>query len=103
MPSTTTLLVVGAAAVILAAPPPARAAEAVFGGSTSAGEPIVLKSDAKASALTTAVIGWEAKCDDGSYFPGATALTATEPTPGFSPGYRDLLMSRNAKGRFAGR
>jgi hypothetical protein len=102
MPSTKFLLVGGAAALILAAPPPARAAEAVFGGSTRAGEPIVLKSDAKTTALTSAVIGWAAKCDGGGFYPGSTALAATEATPGFSPGYRDLLMSRNGKGRFAG-
>jgi hypothetical protein len=102
MPSTKLLLVGGAAALILAAPPPARAAEAVFGGSTRAGEPIVLKTDAKATALSSAVIGWEAKCDDGGFYPGSTELAAAETTPGFSPGFRDLLMSRNGKGRFAG-
>lgn len=103
MPSTTSLLVGGVAALVFAAPSPARAAEAVFGGSTSAGEPIVLKADAKVKALTSAVIGWRAKCGDAGYYPGSTELTATLATPGFSPDYRDLLMSRNGKGRFAGR
>jgi hypothetical protein len=99
---TRSLLVGGAAVLVLAAAPPALAADAVFGGTTSVGEPIVLKSDAKLAALTSAVIGWHAKCDDGSGFPGATALTPTTATPGFNPQYHDLLMSRNAKGKFAG-
>src|ERR1700709_2626536 len=102
MPSTTSLLVGGAAALVLAAPPPARAAAPVFGGSTRAGMPIVLKSDAKTTALRSAVIGWDATCDHGRLCPGSTELAAVEATPGFSPGYRDLVMSRNAKGRFAG-
>jgi hypothetical protein len=102
MPSTKSLLVGGVAAVMLAAAPPAGAADSVYGGTTSAGEPIVLKADASGKALKSAVIGWRAKCSDGGYFPGSTELTATNAEPGFAPGYRDLLMSRNAKGRFAG-
>jgi hypothetical protein len=102
MPSTTALLVGGAAALVLAAAPPARAADAVYGGTTRAGEPIVINADADAKSLTSAVIGWHAKCGDAGYVPGATELTPMLPTPGFTPGYRDLLMSRNGKGRFAG-
>jgi hypothetical protein len=102
MPSTKSLLVGGAAAAMLAAAPPAGAAVSVYGGTTSAGEAIVLKADASGAALKSAVIGWRAKCSDGGYFPGYTELAATVAEPGFSPGYRDLLMSRNAKGRFAG-
>jgi hypothetical protein len=102
MSPTRSLLVGGVAVLVLAAAPPALAADAVFGGSTSAGEPIVFKSDAKLATLTSAVIGWHAKCDDGSGFPGASVLTPTTATPGFNPQFHDLLMSRNAKGRFAG-
>jgi hypothetical protein len=102
MPSTKSLLAGGAAVAILVAAPPAGAAESVYGGSTNDGEPIVLKADAKAKTLSSAVIGWHAKCGDGMYFPGSTELSATFATPGFSPGYRDLMMSRNAGGRFAG-
>ena len=89
-------------AVLLWAAAPARAADMVFGGSTKAGEAIVLKGDAKAQRLTSAVIAWRANCADGSYYATSTALTPTQATPGFSPGFRDLMMSRNAKGRFAG-
>lgn len=87
---------------MLAAAPPAFAADSVYGGTTSAGEAIVLKADASGKALKTAVIAWRADCSDGTSFPGNTELTATVAEPGFTPGYRDLLMSRNAKGRFAG-
>jgi hypothetical protein len=103
MPSTKSLLVGGVAAVILAAAPSARAAEAVYGGTTSDGEPIVLTAGSDLQSLASAVVGWSAKCDDGSRFSNATALSAATATPGFSPGYHDLLMSRNAKGRFAGK
>jgi hypothetical protein len=89
-------------AVLLWAAAPARAADMVFGGTTKAGEAIVLKGDAKAQRLTSAVIAWRANCADGSYYASSTALTPTQATPGFSPTFRDLMMSRNAKGRFAG-
>jgi hypothetical protein len=102
MPSTKSLLVGGVAAAMLAAAPPAGAADSVYGGTTSAGEAIVLKADASGKTLESAVIGWRAKCSDDSAIWGYTELTATEAEPGFTPGYRDLLMSRNAKGRFAG-
>jgi hypothetical protein len=102
MPSTKSLLVGGVAAAMLAAAPPARAADSVYGGTTSAGEAIVLKADASGAALKSAVIGWRADCSDGGYFSNFTELTATVAEPGFNPGYRDLLMTRNAKGRFAG-
>ena len=102
MSSTKLLLVGGVAAVMLTAAPPAGAADSVYGGTTSAGEAIVLRADASGAKLTSAVIGWRAKCSDGGYFPGYSELTATVSEPGFNPGYRDLMMSRNAKGRFAG-
>ncbi len=91
-----------AAAASLAAAPAALAAPAVFGGSTSTGDPIVLQSDAATAKLKSAVVPWIAKCSDGRMFPVSIAVTAVAPTPGFTPQYRDLAMSRNAKGRFAG-
>jgi hypothetical protein len=74
----------------------------VFGGSTTGGEAIVLRADKAAKKLRSAVIAWNAKCADGQSFPGATELTATTASPGFSPGPADLLLSRNRKGSFSG-
>jgi hypothetical protein len=91
-----------AAAGALAATPAAVAAPAVFGGSTRAGEPIVLTADAKAKKLQSAVISWEAECTDGEVFPVAVELTAATAEPGFSPGPRSLSVNRNRRGRFAG-
>jgi hypothetical protein len=48
------------------------------------------------------VVAWMASCDSGSSIPMAIELTAMQRQPGFSPGPADLMMSRNAKGRFAG-
>jgi hypothetical protein len=94
--------VVLAAAVSLIAASPAFSATGVFGGSTSAGEAIVLTTDAKAKKLRSVVIAWEAPCQDGRIFPMAIKLTPVADEPGFSSGPEDLVVSRNAKGRFAG-
>jgi len=102
MSSTKLLLVGGVAAVMLAAAPSAGAAGSVYGGTTSRGEAIVLQADKSAATLKSVVIGWRADCSDGNHLSSSGELTATTPTPGFSPGFDDLLMSRNAKGRFAG-
>jgi hypothetical protein len=91
-----------AAALSLIATPPAFGANGVYGGTTSAREAIVLTSDAKAKKLRTAVIAWDAECADGMSFPFATELRAVAAEPGFAPGPEDLVVSRNAKGRFAG-
>jgi hypothetical protein len=93
---------VAAAALSFFAPPPAFGANGVFGGSTSAAEAIVITTDAKAKKLRSAVIVWEAACQDGRSFPLASALTPVKPELGFSPGPDDLVISQNAKGRFAG-
>jgi hypothetical protein len=90
------------AALALTIPAHARAAGAVFGGSTRDGEPISLTADLKAEALSSVVIAWDAKCDDGTTFADDAALTTTEQVAGFTPDYRDLATTRNAKGRFAG-
>jgi hypothetical protein len=91
-----------ALAMTLGAAPAASAADAVFGGSTSASEAIVIKADKTAKKLRSAVIGWSAKCGDGMYFDLATELTPSSASPGFSPEPSDLLVSRNRKGSFAG-
>jgi hypothetical protein len=54
MPSPQALLVAGAAAVTLAAAPSAGAAEAVYGGTTSDGEPIVLTAGSGFQSLISA-------------------------------------------------
>lgn len=91
-----------AAALGLAAAPAAGAAPAVYGGSTRAGEPIVLTAEPGAKKLRSVVIAWDAPCDDGMRFPVAVELRAVTQAPGFSPGFHDLTMTRNARGRFAG-
>src|SRR5918994_6617167 len=84
------------------APSPASARNAVYGGSTSAGAPIVITTDKKAKSLRSAVVSWQAACDNGRRFPVAVPLTAVKTEPGFLPGFRELATSRNGKGRFAG-
>jgi hypothetical protein len=91
-----------AAALSLVVVPPAFSASRVFGGSTSDDEAIVLTTDAKAKKLRSAVIAWRAPCTDERFFPMAVELTPVANEPGFTPGPEDLLVSKNAKGRFAG-
>jgi hypothetical protein len=95
----------GAAAALvtmLAAAPGALAANAVYGGSTSGGEAIVVNADKARKRLRTAVVAWKADCGDGPYFATGSALTASKTSPGFTPDPGELLMSRNGKRRFAG-
>ena len=90
------------AVVAAGAPSPASARNAVYGGSTSAGAPIVINADKKAKSLRSAIVSWRATCDDGQRFPVAIPLTAVKSESGFVPGIRELATSRNGKGRFAG-
>src|SRR4051794_34596606 len=96
------LTAAGATAAVLAASPAALAAEAVFGGASRAGDPIVVKANRAATAVRSIVISWAATCGDGSDFPASATLTAVKPVPGFNPGPDELLVSKNAKGRFKG-
>jgi hypothetical protein len=91
-----------AAALSSIATPPAFGANGVFGGSTSAAEAIVITTDAKVKKLRSAVIAWDAACQDGRSFALASALTPVKPDIGFSPGPDDLVISLNGKGRFIG-
>ena len=91
-----------AAVAAAAAPSPASARNAVYGGSTSAGAPIVINADKKAKSLRSAVVSWRAACDNGRAFPVAVPLTPVRAGAGFDPGFRELATSRNGKGRFAG-
>jgi hypothetical protein len=93
---------VGATAAVLATAPGAHAADAVFGGSTRSADPIVVKADPELTELRTLAISWRGECGDGAGFPDARELTPAEPVAGFAPGPDELLVSRNAKGRFAG-
>lgn len=91
-----------AAAFSLIVAPPAFSASGVFGGSTAGGEAIVLKTDAKAKKLRSAVIGWRAECADGQVFSLGIELTVVESSAGFTPNHDELVVTRNAKGSFAG-
>jgi hypothetical protein len=95
---------VGATAAVLAATPAAEAADAVYGGTTSNGDPIVVTADAAATTLRSIAISWRASCgpDPGDWIPGGGVLTPAEPVAGFAPSADELLVSKNAKGSFAG-
>jgi hypothetical protein len=93
----------GMVAVTLTLTAPAYAeADAVYGGSTTAHEPIVLRADRAGQRLRSAVMTWEAKCDQGAIFPFAAELPAVMLTRGLSQDAFELAMSRNAKGHFSG-
>jgi hypothetical protein len=93
---------VGATAAVLAAAAPAEGAGAIFGGTAKGGAPIVVRADAKLQTLQSIVVSWDAPCSDGRYYGGGDDLTPAEAVPGFSPGPRELLVERNAKGKFSG-
>jgi hypothetical protein len=87
-------------ATTLGAAPGALAANAVFGGSTSSGQAIVINADKAAKKLRSAVIAWRAECGDGMGLPVASSLTPAG--AGFTPRPEDLLVKRNGRGRFSG-
>ncbi|MEA2313099.1 MAG: hypothetical protein QOE28_3067 [Solirubrobacteraceae bacterium] len=96
-------VVIGAVIVATFSAPAAFAATgAVYGGSTHAGDAIVLRADAAAKQLKSAVLATDAACSDGMNFPLSFALTTAKPEPGFVPDADTLSMSRNGKGRFSG-
>src|SRR4051794_7533778 len=82
------------------APPPAGGP--VSGGGPGGHEPIAVTADRAVKKLATAVVSWSADCDDGMRFPFEGELAPAKAQPGFSPGPGDLVMSRNARGRFSG-
>src|SRR4051794_20259224 len=92
----------GATAAVLAATPSARAADAVYGGTTRDGDPIVVKTDKAGRQLRSLSITWVAPCGDSGRFPGSAQLTPAENAPGFQPTGNELIVERNAKGRFSG-
>src|SRR4051794_31753273 len=96
------LTAAGASAAVLAAAPAALAADAVYGGASGAGDPIVVKANRDATQLRSIVVSWNAACGEGQDFPASGTLTAVKPVPGFSPHPAELVVSKNAKGRFKG-
>jgi len=96
------LIPLAAAAAMAAGASPARAADWVYGGTTSDGEPIAVNAAKGAKKLTATVISWSATCSDDKRYMRGSALTPLVPQSGFGPGPDDLVMSRNAKGRFKG-
>jgi hypothetical protein len=94
--------VMAALAATLGPAPGALAAGAVFGGSTTGGQAIVLNGDKTAKKLRSAVVAWRARCADGMGLPMAMTVTPTADSPGFSPPSTALIISRNRKGRFSG-
>lgn len=95
---------VGATAAVLAAAPAASAADAVYAGTTSDGDPIVVTADAQAATLRSIAISWRATCGSGpgDWVPGGGVLRPAKPVAGFAPSADELLVSKNAKGVFAG-
>lgn len=94
--------VVAAGAAAATAAPTALAADAVFGGTSNTGDPIVVRTDADAKELRSLGVSWRAPCADGQGFARSGTLTPAEPVAGFSPAPTELLMARNAKGAFKG-
>jgi hypothetical protein len=81
---------------------PAHAAGFVYGGTTRDGDAIVLTAPKGAAKLAGAVIAWHATCDDQSRFSDAAAVTPAKAAGGLPVDRQDLVVARNAKGRFAG-
>jgi hypothetical protein len=90
-------IAIATAAAAAIAPSPALAKNAVYGGSTSKGAPIVITADKKAKKLRSAVVSWRAVCDDGKGFPIGVPLEPVAAEPGFTPAFRELAMSRNGR------
>jgi hypothetical protein len=88
---------------ILWSAPGALAADAVYGGTTSDGEAIVVTANKAGMKLRSAVIAWKADCSDQSVFANGSSLRPAKASPGFSAGPDDLQVSRNGKRRFAGK
>ena len=89
--------------LVASAPMAATAKTAVYGGSVTRGEPIVLNTDAKAQKLTKAVLALEMTCLDGNKLaPFAASVSPEVARPGLPVTPGALVMSKNAKGSFAG-
>ena len=85
-----------------AAAAPAHAADSVFGGTTKAKEPFVLKADKRAQKVRSVVIGLEAECPGGETYPIWGSYKVGRAAPGFSPD-GVLIADRNDHGVFEGK
>jgi hypothetical protein len=94
---------VSGTAAALGSAAPALGADATNGGTPKYGAPIVVKADAKAQRLKSVTLSWFADCSDGRSYDGGGQLTPVVTVEGFATGRRELVVSRNAKGRFDGR
>src|SRR4051812_2894298 len=97
-----TICLTAASAAVLATSSPAFAADAFYGGPDGRGAPIFVKPAPPAKTMRSLVVSWRAACSDGTGFPGGGTLTPADPTPGFQPGPDELLIEKNAKGKFQG-
>jgi hypothetical protein len=91
-----------AVAAGLVSAPSALARGAVFGGAMTDAQAIVLRTDAKAKKLKSAVIAWAADCKSEGYWAGGGDLPAAPAEKGFAPDPRELTLTRNKDGRFSG-
>lgn len=81
---------------------PAHAADSVFGGTTTAKEPFVLRADKRAQKVRSVVIGLEAECPGGATYPIWGSYKVGRAAPGFAPD-GVLIADRNRHGVFAGK
>src|SRR3954453_3163976 len=103
MGTRTALAAAAALATTLATAPGALAADAVYGGTTSRGEAIVIKADKTGKKLRSAVIAWKADCGGQSSFAQGSSVTAAKASSGLAPDSAVLATSRNGKLRFPGK
>ena len=89
---------IGVAALAL----PAPGARAVYGGSTRAGDAIVVNANRSATKARSVVIAWEAECGSGMTITHSDVLRAAPFSP-LGAGRPVLGMTRNRNGRFAGK
>jgi hypothetical protein len=81
---------------------PGSASASVFAGTTTADSAIVLRANANATKLESAVIAWSAECSDGLAMADSGDLRASRQRSGL-PDAGALIVTRNRRGRFAGR
>lgn len=96
---------IGVAAMALpvpAAAPAGPAGPAVYGGSTRAGDAIVVDANRAATKLRSVVIAWSADCGSGMTLTHSDVLRAAPVSPS-AVGLPVLGTTRNRDGRFAGR
>jgi hypothetical protein len=86
-------------ALVAGAPAGAAARNGVYGGSTRAGDPIVITTDAKGKKLVAAAFRMRLESEEGWWPIYGTAKVTSHDPDGVIPSDA-LVTSRNAKGRF---